>query len=231
MSLGCEADLDARLYDLHQEELERQAEENAVERIVRLKRLDADGLQQMRHVLLLVGETDTNPDQFWGWRRAFLDNGWEEAVALFEAAMKFVEPRHARSANKPEPTDEPQAKRAKVDEAGGFTPVPPPSSPTSAPAAAAANNNNSDDWPGWRNCNHYKVGNFSNHPTWSNSRFHEVYEDAPIHVWQWMLHRDSCCKWFKQFVKYARERAVAEGRDIEPPPKGPKLRGTTGYRD
>jgi hypothetical protein len=58
-----------------------------------------------------------------------------------------------------------------------------------------------------------------------------VYDNAPIHVWQWMLNRDSCNKWFKQFVRYARERAAAEGRDIEPPPKGPTLRGTTGIRD
>lgn len=216
MSLGCEAELNERLYERHLEKLECEAEEKADALIDRLKRLDAKGLALMRPVLLLTGETDTNPDQFWGWRRAFRDNGSEEAVTLFEAAMKFVEPLHARSA------EEPQAKRAKVDQAdGGFTPAP-------VTVAATTNGN---DWPGWRNCNHYKVGNFSNHPTWSNSRFHEVYEDAPIHVWQWMLNRDSCNKWFLQFVKYARERAVAEGRDIEPPPKGPKLRGTTGYRD
>jgi len=228
MSLGCEAELNERLYERHLEKLQELAdeEEKADALINRLKRLDAKGLALMRPVLLLTGETDTNPDQFWGWRRAFLDKGQEEAITLFEAAMKFVEPLHARLAMS-KTSEEPQAKRAKVDQAAGFVPAPPPSSPTSAPAA----NNDPIHWPGWRNCNHYKVGNFSTHPTWSNSRFHEVYEDAPMHVWQWMLRRDSCCTWFKQFVKYARERAVAEGRDIEPPPKAPKLRGTTGYRD
>ena len=62
--------------------------------------------------------------------------------------------------------------------------------------------------------NHWLVGNGGG-GAWSNKRLDDVYENAPLKVWQWMLYRDSQTKWFKQFVKYARDRATAQGRDIE----------------
>ena len=52
-----------------------------------------------------------------------------------------------------------------------------------------------------------------------------MYENAPIKVWQWMLNADSHTKWFLQFVHYAEDRAREEGRDIQPPPKPPRLGG------
>ena len=67
----------------------------------------------------------------------------------------------------------------------------------------------------WSQMSHFLVGNLGG-VAWTSKRFDDVYENAPLKVWQWMLHRDSQTKWFKQFVKYARERAVAQGRDIEP---------------
>ena len=75
---------------------------------------------------------------------------------------------------------------------------------------AAAARNDSD----WTKMHHFIVGNMGTSPAWTGKRFDDVYENAPLKVWQWMLHRDSQTKWFNQFVKYARARAAAQGRGI-----------------
>ena len=82
-------------------------------------------------------------------------------------------------------------------------------STAAAPPAAGAK-----DDPPWTKMHHFLVGNLGG-AAWTNKCFDDVYDNAPLKVWQWMLYRDSQCKWFHQFVKYARDRAAAQGRDIE----------------
>ena len=77
----------------------------------------------------------------------------------------------------------------------------------------------------WRQSNHFTVGKFSSNPDWSGKTFDDVYTNAPLKVWNWMLEKDSQCKWFGQFVDYARARAADEGREIRAPAKPPRLGG------
>ena len=71
------------------------------------------------------------------------------------------------------------------------------------------------DDPPWSKMHHFIVGNMGTSHAWTGKCFDDVYENAPLKVWQWMLYRQSQTKWFNQFVKYARDRAVAQGRDID----------------
>jgi hypothetical protein len=86
-----------------------------------------------------------------------------------------------------------------------------------APDAAPA------DAKPWMKSNQFNCGNFSSNPDWSGKSFDDVYSNAPLKVWNWMLEKDSQCKWFGQFVDYARSRAADEGREIRPPAKPPQL--------
>jgi hypothetical protein len=97
--------LDARLYDLHQEEIEREAAAQA--RVDRLKNVSIRGLVEMARVLALTGERDDEPDQTEGWLRALSGDHCDEAEMLFDAAIKFVERKHPN----PNPNVEAKPKR------------------------------------------------------------------------------------------------------------------------
>ena len=130
----------------------------------------------------------------------WLDYAWQ---MLLQADLQVLEAQ-ARAAAAP----------------GGFVQAPPPAPAPAAPAAPAA-----APKP-WTQCGHFTVGNMTSNSQWTGKRFDDVYENAHVKVWQWMLNKPSTgAKWFTQFVNYARDRAASEGRDIEPPAKGPRLPG------
>ncbi len=67
----------------------------------------------------------------------------------------------------------------------------------------------------WRDSNDFLCGNLGQSSPWTGKTFDDVYSNAPLGVWQWMLYKNGYASWFRQFVTYARARATDEGRHIE----------------
>ena len=73
----------------------------------------------------------------------------------------------------------------------------------------------------WHKCHNWTVGNMTYNAEWTGKRFEDVYNNAPLKAWQWMLkvQPNGSAKWVPQFVEYARARAAHDGRVIEPDAK------------
>lgn len=104
--------LDARLYDQHQEQLEREADAQA--RVDKLKTLTPNGLLRMEFALEVTGISpsivkDQAPSEYWMDALLGAGDKEEEAAIIFDAAIKIV----ARDCSKPETSKALQHRRAR----------------------------------------------------------------------------------------------------------------------
>lgn len=108
--------LDARLYDQHQEQLEREAEAQA--RVDQLKTLTMNGLLRMEFALEVTGISpsivkDQAPSEYWMDALLGAGDKEDEAAVIFDAAIKIVA-RDCTKSETPEPPEHPNSRPAQL---------------------------------------------------------------------------------------------------------------------
>jgi len=69
----------------------------------------------------------------------------------------------------------------------------------------------------WRNCGDWQTGEFRGFPEFSRQTFARVYERAPSELLAWVRRNGTGTgvRWAHDLGLYVRQRAKAEGRQIE----------------